>query len=100
MKITEIKGRVFEVSNTKNTKQLKAKYPKITDGKDLRFKKSWCEILGQFGGVLPGKNIFNMSLDEMDKLLKEHLVKIGKNSGLTDSELEIEWQRIKLESLL
>ncbi|MBE9175129.1 hypothetical protein IQ225_07065 [Synechocystis salina LEGE 06155] len=100
MKIAEIKSRVFKVSNTKNTKQLKADYPEITNGKDLRFKGSWSEILEQFGGVFPSKNIFNTSLDEMDKMLKEHLVKIGKNSGLTDLELEVEWQKIKLESLL
>jgi hypothetical protein len=35
-------------------------------------------------------------LERSEKMLKDSLFKIGKISGLSDRELEIDWQRIKL----
>ncbi|MEM6613343.1 MAG: hypothetical protein AAF652_14010 [Cyanobacteria bacterium P01_C01_bin.72] len=44
MKINQLKQQVYQLTATKNTKQLKSNRAELTTGKDLRIKTSWVAI--------------------------------------------------------
>ncbi len=100
MKLKEIKVQVYQLSGTETTRQLKKKYPELTKSKDLRYKKHWQALLDHFtqadhshDGDLSLKD-----LEESDKMLRESLAKVGAMAGLSKEEVEMDWQRIQLES--
>lgn len=43
-KIYQLKNKVYLLTSTKTTKQLKSKRPELTKGKDLRRKENWLTI--------------------------------------------------------
>lgn len=44
MKIQQLKQKVYSLTNTKSTKQLKKSYLELVKEKDLRLKESWISI--------------------------------------------------------
>jgi hypothetical protein len=103
MKILEIKQQVYQLTDTTNTDQLKKKYPQLVKHKDLRYKQHWSLLLKELQ-TLHHNNLdvyFDLSLDDLEKsetMLKESLFTVSRLAGLSDEEIEIDWQRIKLES--
>jgi hypothetical protein len=101
MKMQAIKQEVFSLSCTTNTNQLKKERPDLTTGRDLRYKEQWIEILDQIKLLqIQGLDISLRSLEESEQMLKESLFTVGRLSGLTDDQIEVDWQRIKLEAQL
>lgn len=99
MKLGEIKQKVFSLTGTENTKQLKKKRPDLTEGRDLRYKAQWLEILEKLEA--PSVQNPDISLDDLEKseqMLRESLFTVGHLAGLNDNQIEIDWQRIKLEA--
>lgn len=105
MKITEIKRDVFDFLAVQDTKSLKAKYPKMVVGKDLRFKKSWQEILEKIQKMglerhsTMTKRLYEQNL-EIDLIDRKIFQMLGKDAGLNPSEIQLEWEKLKLESIL
>lgn len=96
MKLGEIKQKVFSLTGTENTKQLKKKRPELTDKRDLRYKAQWLEILEKLEIQSP-----DLSLEDLEKseqMLRESLSSVGHLAGLNDDQIEVDWQRIKLEA--
>lgn len=100
MKMAAIKQEVYKLTGTETTKELKHDYPKLTQGRDLRYKAHWEKILEQVMALKQFPNISLADLEESEKMLKESLFKVGSMAGLSHDELEIDWQRIKLEALV
>jgi hypothetical protein len=99
MKILEIKQEVFTLTCTTSTKLLRKERPELTNGKDLRYKKYWLEILEDVKSLRDeGLDISIADLNNSEQMLKESLLNVGKMAGLTEEQLNIDWQRIKLES--
>ena len=99
MKLQEIKQEVYRLTCTKNTKQLKNKHLKLVEGRDLRYKVQWISILNEIKS-LPNQNL-DVSLTDLEnseKMLKESLFTIGNLAGLNNENIELDWQRIKLEN--
>ena len=99
MKLIEIKQEVYNLTQTKNTKQLKKERLDLTLGKDLRYKSHWLEILDQT--KLLKKQSTDISIEDLDrseKMLKQSLLTVGRMAGLNDSKIEVDWQRIQLET--
>lgn len=99
MRILDIKKEVFQLTCTVDTKGLKKNHPNLTNGKDLRYKEQWLKILEDVKLLrIQGFDLSITDLDESEKMLKESLYTVGKIAGLNAEQLEINWQRIKLES--
>jgi hypothetical protein len=99
MKIIAIKQEVYHLTNTNNTQHLKKERPELLQGRDLRYKQQWLEILEQVKHLRQQE--FDISLDDLEKSaqnLKRSLIAVGKMAGLSDEKIEIDWTRIKLES--
>lgn len=99
MKLKNIKQKVYNLSYTKDTKQLKKERADLTWGKDLRYKSHWQEILSQI--KLSREQNLDISLNDLaesEVMLKQSLVKVGRLAGLSDEKIEIDWQRIQLET--
>lgn len=99
MKLKIIKQEVYSLTCTNNTKELQKERSELTLGKDLRYKFSWLEILKQIK-LLKQQNL-DISLKDLlesEKMLKKSLVTVGKMADLNDDKIEIDWQRIQLES--
>lgn len=99
MKLKIVKQEVYSLTCTKNTQELKKERRDLTSGKDLRCKLNWVKILEQI--KLPKQPILNVSLKDLlesEKMLKKSLISVGKLAGLNDDKIEIDWQRIQLES--
>ena len=99
MKMQAIKQEIYNLTCTKNTQQLKKERPDLTNGKDLRYKAYWQQILQQL--KLLRKQDFDLSftdLKQSEKMLKQSLLTVGKIAGLDNDKLEIDWQRIQLEA--
>ena len=97
MKMQEIKQEVYRLSDTNNTQQLKKEHPDLTEGRDLRYKKYWSEILEKLK-ELQIQDLTLSDLEHSEQILKESLFKVGHGVGLTNEQLEVDWQRIKLEA--
>lgn len=99
MKIATVKQEVFNLTCTSNTKQLKKERRDLTDGRDLRYKAHWIEILADIKALREqGLDLSLTDLEQSEQMLKESLFKVGFLAGLTDEQIEIDWQRIKLET--
>lgn len=99
MKMQGLKQAVFELTGTENTKQLKRQRPDLTKGRDLRYKAQWEEVLGNLKALRQeGLDLSLEDLERSEKMLKDSLVKVGQVSGLTDEQIESDWQRLKLEA--
>lgn len=99
MKMQEAKQEVYHLTCTKDTQQLRKERPDLTDGRDLRYKAQWIEVLEKVK-ELREKGL-DMSLEDLEKseqMLKESLYSVGRMTGLDDEAIEINWQRIKLEA--
>jgi hypothetical protein len=99
MKILDIKKEIFQLTCTTNTKSLKKEHPDLTKGKDLRYKQQWLKILEDVKTLrIKGFDLSVADLDKSEKMLKESLCAVGKMVGLNENQLDIDWQKIKLES--
>ena len=99
MKMQEIKQEVYKLSDTDNTQQLKKEHPDLTEGRDLRYKEQWTEILEKLKELrIQGQDLSLSDLEHSEQMLKESLFKVGYSAGLTNEQLEVDWQRIKLEA--
>jgi len=99
MKIQEIKQEVLSLTCTSSTKQLRKERPDLTKGRDLRYKREWTNILEKLKILrLQGEELSLTDLEQSEKMLQESLFKIGRIAGLSDDKIEIDWQRIQLES--
>jgi hypothetical protein len=99
MKMQDVKQGVYRLTYTNSTKQLRKERPDLTDGRDLRYKAQWLEILEK-AKELRDKGL-DMSLEDLDQseqMLKESLYSVGRMADLDDEKIEIDWQRIKLEA--
>lgn len=99
MKLKAIKQEVYLLTNTKNTKQLRKEHSEITAGRDLRYKVQWLAILEQIKSLKEKSlDISLKDLEESEQMLKESLFNVGRIAGLEDEKIEIDWQRIQLET--
>jgi hypothetical protein len=99
MKIQAAKQEVFSLTCTTNTTQLRKERPDLTDRRDLRYKVQWLEIIEQLKALRSqGLDISLADLEESEQMLKESLFTVGHMAGLSSDNIEIDWQRIKLEA--
>ncbi|MGB3136604.1 MAG: hypothetical protein WBG38_17510 [Nodosilinea sp.] len=98
MKMAEVKQEVYKLTGTETTQELKKKHPKLTKGRDLRYKAHWMNILEQVRALKRTPDISLAELEESEKMLKNSLFKVGAMAGLTQNKLETDWQRIQLEA--
>ncbi|MEB3294986.1 MAG: hypothetical protein VKJ24_17655 [Synechococcales bacterium] len=99
MKLQTVKQEVFSLTQTTNTKQLRKQHPKLMRGRDLRYKAQWLEILEQVKLLRQaGEDLSLADLEASEQMLKHSLFKVGQMAGIPDSDLELDWQRIKLEA--
>lgn len=101
MKMQIIKQKVYKLTNTSSTPELRKERHDLTHGRDLRYKAQWLEILEQLK-LLRQENA-DISLEDLNKseaMLKRSLLKVGRLSGLTDQDIEMDWKRIQLEAQL
>lgn len=99
MKMQAVKQEIFSLTCTTNTKQLKKERPDLTNGRDLRYKAQWLEILEQLKTLrIQGLDMSLSDLEQSEQMLRESLFKVGWIAGLSDDQIEIDWQRIKLEA--
>lgn len=96
MKLGKTKQKVFSLTGTENTKQLKNKRPDLTKGRDLRYKTQWLEILEKLNNQHPDLSLGD--LEKSEQMLRESLSTVGHLAGLNDDQIEVDWQRIKLEA--
>lgn len=99
MKLQSIKQEVYQLTSTKNTKQLKKERSDLTLDKDLRYKSIWLEILEQIK-LIKEQNL-DISLQDLatsEEMLKKSLFSVGRMANLDDNKIEIDWQRIQLET--
>lgn len=99
MKILDIKQEVFNLTCTVDTKRLKQERPDLTNGKDLRYREQWIVILDRVKYLRDRELDLSIAdLDASEQMLKESLFNVGRMAGLNEDRLDIDWQRIKLES--
>lgn len=99
MKMQSLKQEVFSLTCTSNTRQLKKERPDLTKGKDLRYKIQWVEILEQLKAFRTEVlDISLVDLEQSEQILKKSLFKIGRLANLRNDQIELDWQRIKLET--
>lgn len=99
MKLNKIKKDVYKLTCTINTKDLRQQRPELTQGRDLRCKSEWKTILEIVVDLRNQGQDFSIDdLDKSENSLKESLLKIGKLAGLSNENIELDWQRIQLDS--
>lgn len=99
MKMQEIKQEVYSLTCTKSTRQLKQERPDLVTGKDLRYKLEWQAIFEKIKQLRSQNlDISLADLETSDKMLKESLFKVGKLAGISEKEIELDWQKIKLDA--
>jgi hypothetical protein len=99
MKLQAIKQEVFSLTSTSNTQQLKKERPDLINGRDLRYKAQWLEILEQLKDLRTQELDLSLTdLEQSEQMLKNSLFEVGHISGLDENQIEIDWQRIKLEA--
>ncbi|MGK7940731.1 MAG: hypothetical protein AB4062_11400 [Crocosphaera sp.] len=99
MKLQEIKQEIYQLTCTKNTKDLKKQRPELVTNRDLRYKNQWVAILDEIKLLrTQGLDLSLTDLEESEKMLKESLFTVGHLAGLSNESIELDWQRIKLEN--
>jgi hypothetical protein len=97
MKMQKIKQEVFKLTDTSNTQQLKKEHPNLTKGRDLRYKEQWKKILEQLKILREkGQDMSLSDLQKSEEMLRASLFEVGHIAGLSNDQIEIDWQRIKL----
>ena len=99
MKLKQLKQKIYQLTCTANTKQLKKERLDLVKDRDLRYKSHWLQILQQL--KIDRELCLDISwrdLEVSEKMLKESLLTVGGIADLTEQEIEIDWQRIKLEN--
>lgn len=97
-KMAEVKQEVYKLTGTETTKELKKEHPELTEGRDLRYKDHWVSILEQVRALKQTSDISLADLEQSEQMLKESLFKVGAMAGLSQNDLEVDWQRIQLEA--
>jgi hypothetical protein len=101
MKLNEVKQQVFHLTCTQNIKQLRRQHPHLTQNSDFRYKSNWLRVLEQLKEHRATDNDLSLlDLEQSELMLKESLFNVGKMAGISDKSLEIDWQRIQLNSLI
>jgi hypothetical protein len=73
--------------------------PDLTKERDLRYKVQWLEILEKLKALRSIDLELSLTdLEQSEQMLKESLSKVGRLAGLNDEQIEVDWQRIKLEA--
>lgn len=99
MNMRSLKQNVYRLTCTESTKQLKKQRSDLTQGRDLRYKFQWQEMLAQLERLCDcGLDISLDDLERSDRDSKESFFKLGRALGKSHESLEIEWQRILLEA--
>ena len=99
MTLKEIKQKVYRLTFTQNTQQLKKQRSDLTEGKDLRYKVQWLAMFEQIKSLKEQSlDISLKDLEESEQMLKESLFNVGHIAGLEDEKIEIDWRRIQLEN--
>jgi hypothetical protein len=99
MKLQALKQEVFSLTCTANTVQLRKEHPDLTEGRDLRYKIQWFGILERLKTLRSqGLELSLIDLEESEQMLKKSLFTVGVLTGLSDTQIEADWQRIKLEA--
>ena len=99
MKMRELKQEVFSLTCTTNTQQLKKERPELAKGRDLRYKEQWTEILEKLKVLQEqGQDMSLRDLEQSEQMLRESLFAVGHIAGLSNNQIETDWQRIKLEA--
>lgn len=98
MKMAEVKQTVYKLTGIDSTQELKKAHPDLTKGRDLRYKDHWLSILEQIRTLKQTPDISLADLEQSERMLKEALFKVGSMAGLSEAELEMDWQRIQLEA--
>lgn len=98
MKMAEVKQTVYKLTGIDSTQELKKAHPDLTKGRDLRYKDHWLSILEQIRTLKQTPDISLADLEQSERMLKESLFKVGSMAGLSEAELEVDWQRIQLEA--
>lgn len=96
--MAEVKQEVFRLTGTGTTQELKQERPELTKGRDLRYKDHWISILEQIRVLKQTPDISLADLEQSERMLKASLFKVGSMAGLSEAELEVDWQRIQLEA--
>ena len=98
MKMEAIKQEVYSLTCTTNTRQLKKECPDLTEGRDLRYKVQWFEVLEKLKALYAQSSDMSLAdLEQSEHMLRESLFTVGRISGLSDNQIELDWQRTKLE---
>jgi hypothetical protein len=99
MKLQEIKREIYKLTCTTNTKDLKQQRSDLTQGRDLRRKSEWEAMLGIIIDLRDKGQDFSIDdLENSERALKESLFKIGRLAGMSNEKIELDWQRIQLDS--
>ena len=99
MKMQDIKQKVLSLTCTTNTQQLKKERPDLTQGRDLRYKEQWVEIQIKVKRLQEqGQDMSLEDIEQSEQILKNSLFEIGHIAGLSNDQIEIDWQRIKVAS--
>ncbi len=99
MKIQALKQAIFSLTCTQDTQQLRKERPDLAQGRDLRYKKQWEEILANLKALRgEGLELSLADLEASEAMLKQSLVNVGRLSGLSEAQIETDWQRIQLEA--
>jgi hypothetical protein len=99
MKLREIKQEVYRLTCTANTKDLRRQRPDLSRGRDLRCKSQWEAMLEIIIDLRDKGQDFSINdLDESERTLKESLFKVGRLAGMSNEKIELDWQRIQLDS--
>jgi CRISPR/Cas system-associated endonuclease/helicase Cas3 len=80
MKIYQLKAYVYQITNTKNTHQLKKVKPELINGKDLRQKLTWISIYNAL------KLINDFQAEQISKKIEDYYgyQELNANSSLDD----------------
>ena len=99
MKMQEIKQEVLTMTCTIDTQHLQQERPDLTKGRDLRYKVQWLEVFEQVKALrFQGLDISLIDLEQSEQILKDSLFKVGRMAGLSETQIQTDWQRIKLEA--
>lgn len=99
IKLRQMKQEIYQLTQTINTKQLKTERSDLVQNKDLRYKSHWQEILQQLKFErAQGEDISLKDLEASENMLRKSLIAVGELAGLNESEITVDWQRIKLEN--
>ena len=80
MKINLLKQEVYQLTSTKNTKQLKLQRPELTQGKDLRIKDNWIAIFSTLKLI----DDFHHDRTSRDVSVKHGFKSLDRNSNFDD----------------